>query len=82
SGSACKVKVEAYKDAVKSIWEELTVYKSDSVLRPDFYLCIGPRVMDFASGSDFEQMLMIMDVSVQMADPKEEILIIGAKNEI
>lgn len=38
--------------------------------------------MDFASGSDFEQMLMIMDVSVQMADLKEEILIIGAKNEI
>lgn len=38
--------------------------------------------MDFASGSDFEQMLMIMDVSVQMADPQEEILIIGAKNEI
>ncbi|WP_455796264.1 hydantoinase/oxoprolinase family protein [Clostridium butyricum] len=82
SGSAFKMKAEAYKDAVKSIWEELTVYKSDSVLRPDFYLCIGPRVMDFASGSDFEQMLMIMDVSVQMADPKEEILIIGAKNEI
>ena len=82
SGSAFKVKAEAYKDAVKSIWGKLTVYKSDSVLRPDFYLCIGPRVMDFASGSDFEQMLMIMDVSVQMADPKEEILIIGAKNEI
>lgn len=81
-GIACKVIAKDYKDVVKNIWEQLTVYKSDSVLRPDFYLCAGPRVMDFEAGGDFEQMMMIMDVSVQLVDPDEEIIIVGAKNEI
>lgn len=81
-GNAYRVKAKDYESAVKAMWEELTVYKSDSVLRPDFYLCIGPRVMDFAAGGDYKQMIMLMDVNVQMADPEEEIVIVGAKNEI
>lgn len=81
-GDACKVKAKDYETAIKTMWEELTVYKSDSVLRPDFYLCIGPRVMDFAAGGDYEQMIMLMEVNIQMIDSEEEIIIVGAKNEI
>ncbi|MCQ2969901.1 MAG: hydantoinase/oxoprolinase family protein [Clostridium sp.] len=81
-GDARKVKAKDYEVAIKSMWEELTVYKSDSVLRPDFYLCIGPRVMDFAAGGDYKQMVMLMDVNIQMLDSDEEIIIVGARNEI
>ena len=82
NGYACMVKAKDYENVVKSIWEKLTVYNSDNVLRPDFYLCIGPRVMDFAAGGDYSQMIMLMDVNVQMLDQEEEIIIVGAKNEI
>lgn len=82
NGIACKVKAKDYESAVNKMWEELTIYRADSVLRPDFYLCIGPRVTDFASGGDFKQILMLMDVTVQLADPEEDIIIVGAKNEI
>ena len=81
-GIAFKVKAKDYESIINKMWEELTLYKADSVLRPDFYLCVGPRVMDFAAGGDFKQMLMLMDVTVQLADPEEEIIIVGAKNEI
>lgn len=81
-GKACRVQAKDYAQKVREIWEALTVYKSDSILRPDFYLCIGPRIMDFAAGGDFEQTLMLMDVMVQTVQPEEEIIIVGAKNEI
>lgn len=82
NGNAVKVKAKEYENIVKTLWEELTVYKCDSVLRPDFYLCVGPRVMDFTSGGDFTQMLMLMNATIQIANPEEEIIIVGAKNEI
>lgn len=81
-GTAYKVKAQEYKEVVRKIWNELTVYKSDSVLRPDFYLCIGAKVMDFAADGDLEQIIMLMDVSVQICDPEDEIIVIGAKNDI
>lgn len=77
-----KTKAKNYEAAVKQIYEELTLYKADSVVRPDFYLCVGARVMDFDSGTELRQNLMLMDVIIQDAQEEEEIIIIGVKNEI
>ena len=82
NGSTIKVKAKDYKQVVKNIYEDLTVYKADSVLRPDFYLCVGPRVMDFDSGTELKQNLMLMDVIVQDVQEDDDILVIGVKNEI
>lgn len=82
NGNIVKVKAKYYKEAVKKIYEELTIYKADSVLRPDFYLCVGPRVMDFDSGTEFKQNLMLMDLIVQDVQEDDDILVIGVKNEI
>ena len=82
NGSTIKVKAKDYQKAVKNIYEDLTVYKADSVLRPDFYLCVGPRVMDFDSGTELKQNLMLMDVIVQDVQEDDDILVIGVKNEI
>lgn len=82
SGNIIKVKAKNYKETIKKIYEELTIYKADSVLRPDFYLCVGPRVMDFDSGTEFKQNLMLMDLIVQDVQEDDDILVIGVKNEI
>lgn len=82
NGSTIKVKAKDYQKAVKNIYEDLTVYKADSVLRPDFYLCVGARVMDFDSGTELKQNLMLMDVIVQDVQEDDDILVIGVKNEI
>ena len=82
SGSVIKVKAKDYKEAVKNIYDKLTVFKADSVLRPDFYLCVGPRVMDFDSGTELKQNLMLMDVIIQDVQEDDDILVVGVKNEI
>ena len=66
----------------EEIYDELTIYKADSVVRPDFYLCIGPRVMDFDSNTELKQNLMLMDVIVQDIEEDDDIIITGVTNEI
>ncbi|MGG7143166.1 hydantoinase/oxoprolinase family protein [Clostridium nigeriense] len=82
NGDILRVKAKDYEVAVKKLYEDLTVYKSDSVIRPDFYLCVGSRIMDFDSGTELKQNLMLMDLIVQDVKEEEEIFVIGVKNEI
>ena len=71
-----RVKVGEYKDVIKDMWANRAVFRTDSVIRPDFFLCIGPRVCDY-SAIDFEHIIMLMDLDISDRDPDEEILIIG-----
>ena len=81
NGHAQVVKAGEYQEVIKKMWEELAVYKTDIILRPDFYLCIGARVMDFTA-TDFEQIIMLMDLEVMTLNPEEDIIVIGAANQI
>ena len=45
-------------------------------------MCVGPRIMDFDSGTELKQNLMLMDLIVQDAQEDDDILVIGVKNEI
>lgn len=74
-------KAKDYKEVVESMWKDLAVFKTDTVLRPDYYLCLGARVMDFSS-VDLEQILLLMDLEVMDLDPEDEIIIVGATNDI
>jgi len=72
-----RAKAGEYQETVKHMWETLAHFKSDTVLRPDFFVCIGPRLKDY-SAVDFEQILLLMDLDVADRDPEEEILFVGA----
>lgn len=82
SGSAGTVPVEQYKELVRELYENLAVYSTDSVLRPDYYICVGPRMMDFSGSMDLEQIEMLMDVQMDLVEPKTMILIIGTGNKL
>ena len=81
-GMAKKCKAKEYREVVKDIYEKLTVYKDDSVLRPDFYICSGAKVMDFDSCTELNQNLMLMELIVQEVEENEDIVVVGVKNEI
>lgn len=82
SDATCvKVKVADYKETVEGMWKDLATFKTDSVLRPDYFVCVGPRVCDY-SATDLEQILLLMDLDIGDREPDEEILIIGAINDI
>lgn len=81
-GTAVTGKVASYRSIVSRLWEELAVYKADAILRPDYYICAGARVMDFNGSGELEQVLMLMDVEMQSLDPNADIVVVGAKSQV
>lgn len=81
-GVAIAAKAASYRSAVSKLWEDLAIYKADAILRPDYYVCAGARVMDFNGSGELEQILMLMDVEMQSIDPNEEVVIVGAKSQV
>ena len=71
-----------YQQAVRQLWEELATFGADGILRPDFYLCAGAKVMDFAGSTSLENILMIMDIEMQMLDPADTVIVVGARNKL
>ena len=78
---AVKVKAGEYKETVKELWEKLAVFKTDTVLRPDYFVCVGPRVCDY-SAVDMEQILLLMDLDIGDREPDEDIIVVGTVNDV
>ena len=76
-----KCPVRDYKEVVETIWKEAAVFKTDSILRRDFFVCVGPRVGDY-SAIDLEQIFLLMDLDLGDREPYEEIIIVGSVTEI
>ncbi|SEW04115.1 hydantoinase/oxoprolinase family protein [[Clostridium] fimetarium] len=81
-GNVRITKATSYRSIVTGMWEELSIFKADAILRPDYYICVGARVMDFNGSIDLEQILMLMDIEMQMVDGNEDVIIVGAKNQL
>jgi N-methylhydantoinase A/oxoprolinase/acetone carboxylase beta subunit len=76
-GMALETTVEHYQDAVKKLWDDMAVYQSEVILRPDFYVCMGARVMDF-SANDFEALDLLISIELSTMDPADEIIVVAA----
>lgn len=78
-GSAMVLKTTAknYLQAVEQLWEDMAVYQSELIARPDFYLCIGARVMDFTA-TDFSQLELLMSIEMSALEPETEVIAVAA----
>ena len=78
-GNAMVIKTTAaeYVSAAEKLWEAMAVYQTELIARPDYYLCIGARVMDFTA-SDFGQLKLLMDIEIADFDPDTEVIIVAA----
>ena len=81
-GKAILCKAGSYRNIVSQLWEELAIYQQDAILRPDYYICAGARVMDFSGSVDLDKIMMLMEVEMQMIDPSDDVIIVGAKNSL
>ncbi|MEY8354251.1 hydantoinase/oxoprolinase family protein [Lachnospiraceae bacterium 54-53] len=80
-GCVEKCRTEDYKEVVEALWKENAVFQTDTVLRPDFFVCVGPKVCDY-SAVDFEQILLLMDLDLGDREPGEDIMIVASNKEI
>lgn len=76
----CKVKDA--NDVVAEMWESLSVFKSDMKLTPDIYLCIGGKVLDYSGMMSIEQLYIVMETETMLLEPDEEVILVGAKNDL
>jgi len=81
NASVVKIKAKDYLETVRGMWANLAVFKTDTVLRPEYYICIGPRVCDY-SAQDLEQIELLMDLDISDREPDEDLLVVGALNEL
>lgn len=81
-GDATKCTVAKASEVIEEMWERLSVYKNDIRLTPDVYLCTGGKVLDFAGMMDLDQLYLVVDTELSTLEDNEEVIIIGAKNDI
>lgn len=74
---AMRTTAENYEGVIKQLWDDMAVYQSEVIIRPDYYLCIGARVMDFSS-SDYEQLNLLIGIEMNSLEPDEEVLVVAA----
>lgn len=72
-----KTTAKNYLEVVKKFWDEMAVYQSELIARPDYYLCMGARVMDFTA-QDFSQLELLMEIEVSMLEPDSEVVVVAA----
>ena len=75
-----KTSIQNYLEALRTLWEDMANYKSDLIVRPDFYICAGARLMDFAT-QDFSQLMMLVDLDMASNQTDEELLIIACNQQ-
>ena len=80
-GVVSKCKVADYDKEVERMWEEEAIFKTDSIIRPDYFICFGPRVSDYSS-VDLAQVKLLMDLDLGDRDPEEEIIVAGSLNDV
>ncbi|MFV0381012.1 MAG: hydantoinase/oxoprolinase family protein [Breznakia sp.] len=81
-GAAAKCKASDVPEIINELWEKLAVFKNDIRLTPDLYLCVGGKVLDYAGMMDLEQLHMVVEIETSLLDPNEDVIIVGAKNNI
>ncbi len=79
-GLVVKCKVKDYEEVVDQLWKDNAIFKTDTVIRPDFFVCIGPRVCDY-SAVDLEQIMLLMNLDLGDRELEEEIMIIASIRE-
>lgn len=81
-GDARKCTVSEAPKVIEEMWEQLSVFKNDIKLTPDMYLCTGGKVLDYAGMMDLDQLYLVVDTELATLEDNEEIILIGAKNDI
>ena len=66
---------------VSQMWEELAIYQQDAILAR--ITIFAPEPGDGFSGSvDLDKIMMLMEVEMQMINPSDDVIIVGAKNSL
>ena len=81
-GIATICKAADWKATVEGMWKQQLAYKTDTVLTPDVFLCVGGKVLDFSNTVSLEQLEIIMESEFLDIEPEEEVLLVVSRTEL
>jgi len=76
-GMALRTTAESFEGAIRQLWDDMAEYKSEVIIRPDYYICMGARVVDFSS-MEFEQLKLLIELEVKNLNPGDEVMVVAA----
>lgn len=79
---AVKTTAGGVRTVASNMWKDLAVFKSDIKLNPDLYLCLGGKIVDFEGLTSLEQLNMLIDSELSLREGNEDVIVIGAKNDL
>lgn len=75
----CKTKASSAMEVVAQLWEDMAVYKSELIERPEYYLCFNAKVMDFSS-LELNKLQILMQLELEMLNSDEDVLIVACSH--
>ncbi|MCY0893431.1 MAG: hydantoinase/oxoprolinase family protein [Acidibacillus sp.] len=82
NGMIRKATVSGLHIELNKLWEECTLYKSNLMLTPDLYVLVGSRMLDYSGISSREKIEQVMLTEISQLNEEQEIILIGAKNDM
>ncbi|MFO3666272.1 MULTISPECIES: hydantoinase/oxoprolinase family protein [Anaerococcus] len=79
---AAKATAGGARTLAGNMWNDLAVFKSDIKLNPDLYLCVGAKIVDFEGLTSLDQLNMLLDSELSLREGNEDIILVGAKNDL
>ena len=71
-----------YKAVVEDLYKDFVTFTTDACLRPDIYICIGPRMMDFAGSMTLDQLFALIDIELVGVDDEAPLMIVAIRNTL
>ncbi len=75
-----KTTARDYLEVVRRLWNDMAVYKTELIQRPEYYLCIGAKVMDFQA-IELSQLEVLMEIEVSTLSVDADVLVVAANNK-
>ncbi|HWQ60714.1 MAG TPA: hydantoinase/oxoprolinase family protein [Negativicutes bacterium] len=69
-------------DNLKQVWSKACSFNSDIMIIPDIYVIAGSRIHDYSGMTKLEPIKELLVAELAGGDENEELIIIGAKNDI
>jgi len=67
---------------IGELWDAMTNYKSDMILFPDVFLCVGGRVLDYSSMPSKDHIMNVIATELDEFLPEDKAVVIAAKNDL
>lgn len=81
-GMVTSCKIKELNETLKSIWEKNSSYKGEIVATPDIYVLVGSRILDYSGIPKLDQVTALVSSEITTIDENQQLIVIGAKNEV